>query len=438
MINGNQIPDFYSETQSFNNSVFQVSNSQTLPYEDDSIDPNIVDQYLEESAMVSSQEVINGVLFSNGTGLSEILNQVEMRNEVVETKPQVVLNYSMAEKWSDIGMLYNQMKLKTASAIPEITDLQNPDVNFQMNLPPSNRASKYFYSDERQLFIKGDVQFHFKVSFKPTDDSVKFIRLMPVIPSNISKPVVRCENHASKDHLSSHEKKYNVIHSDYPEVIYEGSKEGRSTDERLSIVFPLPYANKGVGESTNSLIETTIPIQFVCQTSCIGRDDVAVICTLENSTEILARKTMQVKICSCPKRDVQKKNEELRLLNAKSGIGSGISRKRPMQSSSILRFGEGKRIKTEVLSASPPPLPPNNNAPETFMVNIKMNHFISCPEVGLQFYNQNLLFFCGLKALNPEKSNEYQPIINDFMKKIADLKKIISALNTYNHTNNRA
>lgn len=83
------------------------------------------------------------------------------------------------------------------------------------------------------------------------------------------------------DCISSNQKKYNVIHSNYPQVIYEGSKEGRSADERLSIVFPLPCSNnKRVGEN----IVETIPIMFVCQTSCIGRDDIAVICTLENSS----------------------------------------------------------------------------------------------------------------------------------------------------------
>lgn len=88
------------------------------------------------------------------------------------------------------------MKAKKMNSFPALTDLDNPDLNFKMVLPPESK--KYFYSNEGQLFIKGDVKFHLTVSFKQTDDSVKFIRLMPVIPNQISKKVRRCENHASK------------------------------------------------------------------------------------------------------------------------------------------------------------------------------------------------------------------------------------------------
>lgn len=88
------------------------------------------------------------------------------------------------------------MKLKKMDAIPSTKDLDG--LEFNMKFPPVNKSSKYYYSAEDQLFIKGDTKYHFSISFKQTDDSVKFIRLMPVIPNQISKPVVRCENHASK------------------------------------------------------------------------------------------------------------------------------------------------------------------------------------------------------------------------------------------------
>lgn len=110
------------------------------------------------------------------------------------------------------------MKCKRTDAVPVTTDLNSPDLNFKMVLPAVHKTSKYYYSKEGQLFIKGDVKFHFKVSFKPTDDSVKFIRLMPVIPNQISKPVRRCENHASKGKNSDLNKSINNINKPFNQI----------------------------------------------------------------------------------------------------------------------------------------------------------------------------------------------------------------------------
>lgn len=103
------------------------------------------------------------------------------------------------KKHFEFQSLYQQTKSKATQITPDLTELPNTD--FKLVLPQRTQSSKFHYSNDGQLFIKGDVQFHLDVSYKPVDDSVLFIRLMSVIPNNISKPVVRCENHASKGNL---------------------------------------------------------------------------------------------------------------------------------------------------------------------------------------------------------------------------------------------
>lgn len=107
-------------------------------------------------------------------------------------------------------------------------------------------------------------------------------------------------------------------------------------------------------------------------------------------------------------------------------------------STNNLRIGEGKRIKIEgkkimpaVLPPSPPP-PDNNQPPSNLGVNLISNLFISCPQAALMYLRQNLYLFLGLLCEQPDKANEYNPIVADFQQKIKMLETRIINTSYYN------
>lgn len=85
---------------------------------------DIVEQYFPQTNEVNSQEVLDGLpaLMGTGTGLSQYLvrnnrfffrlrinNKFSLLQDDVdlidrETKPSLILNYSMTENWNDIGV----------------------------------------------------------------------------------------------------------------------------------------------------------------------------------------------------------------------------------------------------------------------------------------------------------------------------------------------
>lgn len=91
-----------------------------------------------------------------------------------------------------------------------------------------------------------------------------------------------------------------------------------------------------------------------------------------------------------------------------------------MQSSSLsLRVGEGKRIKTEVLSQSPPIQ--SESCGVSFMS--------VCPKEALLFYTQNLYLFMGLLYKHPGRRSMYEPMIRELNRKISELEARISNVN---------
>lgn len=113
-----------------------------------------------------------------------------------------------------------------------------------------------------------------------------------------------------------------MLRSENPGAMYEQHHESR----RCSVVVPLEEPQPGTGS-------VTITYKFMCKTSCVTgktRRNMAVIFTLERiryniqkfknlitymfcfSGEVLGRQLMYVKVCSCPRRDMEKEEQVLR------------------------------------------------------------------------------------------------------------------------------
>lgn len=122
-----------------------------------------------------------------------------------------------------------------------------------------------------------------------------------------TSPVRRCPNHAHQDDPSNRDemwkdKRDHLIRVDNDFAIYEEDSESK----RLSVIIPVQRPQTG---STSF----AVPLKFMCLGSDVGginRKPLKVIFTLEHGTaNVIARHTIDVRICSCPKRDRQQEEK---------------------------------------------------------------------------------------------------------------------------------
>lgn len=94
------------------------------------------------------------------------------------------------------------------------------------------------------------------------------------------------------------------------------------------------------------------------------------------------------------------------------------------------RIGEGKRIKIEGKQIKPeimtPSPPPNRNPRDQFDAT-STKYYLSCPKMALKALENSLYFFHGLLAEHPDNGNEIAPIILDLKKRIRSLEDVIHA-----------
>jgi len=159
------------------------------------------------------------------------------------------------------------------------------------------------YSERlRKLFIDMNkwVQIDFRVGPQPPQGL--YIRVLPIYAeaSHLKEPVKRCPNHASPSDPTNSEfpHLWHLVRVDGKgEVMYCRDEESG----RLSVVFPVLAPHQG-SEMCNRLLK------FMCLGSDVGginRRAVKVIFTLELGGTVVGRKVVDVRICSCPKRDRQ-------------------------------------------------------------------------------------------------------------------------------------
>lgn len=133
-------------------------------------------------------------------------------------------------------------------------------------------------------------------------------------------PVKRCFNHMAMTNTVNHnmdpQRIKHVVHCINHSSIYV------EKNEHLSIITPLRMPESG---------SAYMPMcyKFLCKNSCssgMNRRPTELVFTLENNTgAILGRRKLLIRICSCPKRDMQK--EEAELMPDNPGNNHGTKRK---------------------------------------------------------------------------------------------------------------
>ncbi|XP_058812939.1 cellular tumor antigen p53-like [Topomyia yanbarensis] len=202
---------------------------------------------------------------------------------------------------------------------PTLEEYHDPVFNFHVDLngETSGKSSWMFSSRLNKVFVKMGQACTFNVSYQSLNFQELQVRAMLVCsaPEDMHYPVFRCENHRCSDNSKLPEDvKSHVMRCFNPSARYVGSESGVAYQERLAVIIPL-------GSTTQDQASMNVSLEFVCQNSCriINRRATAIIFTLEDvHGQILGKKSLHLKVCSCPKRDKQKEEECLAPTKRKS------------------------------------------------------------------------------------------------------------------------
>lgn len=167
------------------------------------------------------------------------------------------------------------------------------------------KENKMKYSEIlKKAYIKMEKTLPLRFTWDPATFGL-FLRtkLVFVYEQHKNDPVRRCPNHVaptnSVNHAMERERIKHVVQCvNHASSIYEEDNEGH-----LSILTPFSTPEAG---------SQYVPMcyKFFCKNSCsagMNRRETELVFTLETEGgQILARCTLRIRICSCPKRDKQK------------------------------------------------------------------------------------------------------------------------------------
>ncbi|XP_043270359.1 cellular tumor antigen p53 isoform X2 [Venturia canescens] len=181
--------------------------------------------------------------------------------------------------------------------------------NFQMKLNNQGPGKHCVYSEMLQkIFINMEQTLSLRFEWEPFVEGL-WLRSSMVFSQdqNRSDPVKRCHNHMASTTAANAvhpEIVKHVVRCLHPGSIYEDQ------GSHLSVITPL-----GMPQAGSDYVPMNF--QFYCKNSCassMNRRATELVFTLEtHSGEILGRRRLPVRVCSCPKRDKEKEESENRL-----------------------------------------------------------------------------------------------------------------------------
>ncbi|XP_076818758.1 uncharacterized protein LOC143464712 isoform X3 [Clavelina lepadiformis] len=216
-------------------------------------------------------------------------------------------------------------------SIPSNTDYPG-DYGFQINFGETTesapKSAQYTYSPSlNKLFVKMNVTcpIRFKCERPPPMNSI--VRAIPVFkrPEHVTDIVTRCPNHRIPDEHQYLGRSGHLIRAEMPDdrhVRYDVASDHR---ESVSVLYERPQ----VGAEF-----TTVLYKFMCLSSCVGginRRPLLTVFVLENAEgQVLGRRVVEVRICSCPGRD-RSQEEKRKTVDTSMNQGNGQDKtgKRP-------------------------------------------------------------------------------------------------------------
>ncbi|XP_069691844.1 uncharacterized protein [Periplaneta americana] len=196
-----------------------------------------------------------------------------------------------------------RLKASPTCAMPSTEVYPGPH-NFQFKVDNSFSGRNWEYSEDmNKLFINIDTVIHFGFKCEP-DPYGFFVRALPVYSGaeSFQEPVLRCFDHRINTGPDK-EMNMSVVLSDNSNAIYEQDE----ASGRVSVKVGLDCPQAG----TEWVV---VSFRFMCKNSCVSgmkRRPTEIIFTLEKeSGTVVGREKLNVRICSCPKRDKRKEEAD--------------------------------------------------------------------------------------------------------------------------------
>nr|BAJ98695.1 predicted protein [Hordeum vulgare subsp. vulgare] len=194
--------------------------------------------------------------------------------------------------------------IPAASNLPSYETFYGP-YNFRINIAssdiPVKKSASWTYSSKlNKLYSIPGVACPVEMSVSAMPPYGTQVRIMPIFSKfeHIQDLITRCENHKKSKEFSSDDfpdqALSHFVRCRHPMANYV--QDMTSLRESVQIPFERP---------TTGSNSTTVLLQFMCYSSCIGgsQKPVRIVLTLEHNGEILGRNSFEVKICACPGRD---------------------------------------------------------------------------------------------------------------------------------------
>ena len=180
--------------------------------------------------------------------------------------------------------------------------------DIELNSESASKTSRLFSTNLNKAFVKINTFLNIYVKYTVIDSNQPlFIRAMVVYQqtNDFTEPVRKCTNHRDRSMHENLPFPEHVLRCSAQDTEYIGTEMGKLFQDKLALRIPLIKVATG----------EPLKLQFTCQNSCSGgmnRRYTSVIFTLENSVfDVLGRKVLNFKVCSCPKRDKEKDEEFL-------------------------------------------------------------------------------------------------------------------------------
>ena len=269
---------------------------------------------LERNPVVVNPHSVQDIKVEHHQGVQQIIHQQEIlpqpqQYEIVVQQPH---GFDPLSGYQDALQLIQEQPSPTGFDPCFTTMPGDCDFSVTFDKMTSGGKNKHwdFSTKLHKLYIdmNKDVLATFNVGSQPTDGLV--VRVLPIYAQAgfYRSPVKRCPNHASPEDPTNrdpiwNDKRDHLIRVANEFTIYDEDQ----VTKRLSVMIPVKQPSPG---STSF----SAPIKFMClgsDTGGINRKPVKLIFTLElGQGNVIGRQSVEVQICSCPKRD--KKQEEER------------------------------------------------------------------------------------------------------------------------------
>ncbi|KAI4504705.1 hypothetical protein M0802_000255 [Mischocyttarus mexicanus] len=181
-------------------------------------------------------------------------------------------------------------------------------LDFQFILPNQNTSKHLMYSQSlKKVYINMEQTLPVRFKWNPTLDGL-YLRISMVfsLDQYRNDPVQRCHNHMATSNRSNQDIDPRVIKHVVrcldPMSMYE------ENNDHMSVVTPLRTPQAG-----SQYVQ--LYFQFFCKNSCtsgMNRRPTELIFTLEDHKgNFMGRRKLLVRVCSCPKRDKEKEENEI-------------------------------------------------------------------------------------------------------------------------------